>query len=190
MPTPKDVLRARVSQQRSALSPAQWRSDDERRTQALLRALPTDARTVACYASRPGEPDTTAIIDALHGRGATVLLPVISPTGPHAWGWAAFAGWDATAPAWGGIPQPSTADLGPAALMLAEVIVVACLAVGRDGTRLGTGGGWYDRALARRRGGTPVWALARADEVFETVPTEDHDIPVTGWCTEAGACTV
>ena len=29
-------------------------------------------------------------------------------------------------------------------------------------------------------------ALAREDEVFGTVPTEPHDLPVQGWATERG----
>ncbi|MFD0866860.1 5-formyltetrahydrofolate cyclo-ligase, partial [Tessaracoccus lubricantis] len=61
-----------------------------------------------------------------------------------------------------------------------------CLAVGRDGTRLGTGGGWYDRALPHRRPGALLVALAREDEVLDTVPTLPHDVSVDGWATELG----
>jgi 5-formyltetrahydrofolate cyclo-ligase len=52
---------------------------------------------------------------------------------------------------------------------------VPALAVGRDGTRLGRGGGSYDRALARVPAATPVVALLYEDELLETVPAEPHD---------------
>jgi len=59
-------------------------------------------------------------------------------------------------------------------------------AVSRDGTRLGMGGGWYDRALHHRRPGTPVWALANSDEVLPRLPHEPHDLPVDAVITEDG----
>jgi hypothetical protein len=48
------------------------------------------------------------------------------------------------------------------------------------------GGGWYDRALRHRRPGTPVWALANADEVLPALPSEPHDLPVDAVVTENG----
>ena len=66
-------------------------------------------------------------------------------------------------------------------------MVVACLAVAADGTRLGTGGGWYDRALPHRRPGVPVWALSRADELLRTLPEEPHDVAVNQVVTELGS---
>jgi len=68
----------------------------------------------------------------------------------------------------------------------ADGVVVPCLAVSRDGSRLGMGGGWYDRALRHRRPGTPVWALANADEVLPALPSEPHDLPVDAVVTENG----
>jgi 5-formyltetrahydrofolate cyclo-ligase len=56
------------------------------------------------------------------------------------------------------------------------------LAVGRDGTRLGQGGGWYDKALAGLPDGVPVLAMINPAELLErnAIKREPHDIPVNG----------
>ncbi len=179
-PLEKASLRRGVAGQRRALAPEEWCAEDEQRTHWLLRALGAAPRTVALYASRPGEPGTTEAITALHDAGWSVLLPTV--TGPP--GWAFFPGWDRMRKGWGGIPEPLEPVVAP--LHLADVVVVACLAVARDGTRLGTGGGWYDRTLPLRRPGVPVWALARTRELCGELPSEGHDIAVDAALTPDG----
>ncbi|HMR50463.1 MAG TPA: 5-formyltetrahydrofolate cyclo-ligase [Arachnia sp.] len=180
----KNTLRARLRGSRAAVPAPLWAAADLARTRALLGALsdlPSDA-PVAAYASLPGEPSTTAAIDALHRSGHPVLLPVLRRD--IAWAW--FEGWEHTAPAWRGIPQPTGTALGAEALGLASAIVAPCLAVGLDGTRLGTGGGWYDRALPHRQPSAVVIALARDAEVYPTLPVEAHDLRVDAVATESG----
>ena len=109
-----------------------------------------------------------------------MLLPKLSRR-PD-WAWAT----DDLRSGWAGIPEPSGPPLGIEALEQADVIVVPCLAVSRDGARLGMGGGWYDRALHHRRPGASVWALANADEVLPALPSEPHDLPVDAVVTENG----
>lgn len=181
----KDSLRRAVADRRRALSPTAWETEDQQRTSRLVAALGDVPKTVALYASRPAEPGTTEAITILHAAGWHVVLPRVT----GAPGWALFRGWDTMRPGWGGIPEA----FAPEAVSLdtADVVVVACLAVARDGTRLGTGGGWYDRALAHRRHGTPVWALARTQELLLHLPREDHDVAVDAVVTQDGvhACS-
>lgn len=162
----------------------QWEREDDTRTRLTLDLIRgrfgRSPGTAALYASRAGEPSTTALIDALTTDGWRVLLPVLR-SAPD---WAYFTGWDDTQPAWRGIPQPAGARLGAEALRAAAVIVVPCLAAGRDGSRLGTGGGWYDRALPSRAQEASVLALSREAELLSGVPTEPHDVPVDVVVTE------
>ena len=78
--------------------------------------------------------------------------------------------------------QPSGEVLGAESLKEADLIVIPALAASADGTRLGQGGGWYDRALTHRSPGTPVVAVIFDDEVLEAeiIPAEPHDVPVDG----------
>lgn len=177
----KGALRQRLLADRDALTAAEWAIDNEARTRLLLdRPWVATPGTVALYASRDNEPGTRGIVDALTARGWAVLLPVLTRDVR----WALFDDWEAMRPGWRGIPVPVGDALPAETLASAGIIVVPCLAVGRDGTRLGTGGGWYDRALRHRSPSARVVALARDVEVLDTVPVLPHDVPVDGFVTE------
>lgn len=76
--------------------------------------------------------------------------------------------------------QPDGEARGAESLKEADLIVIPALATSADGTRLGQGGGWYDRALVHRCPGIPVVAAIFDDEVLEAgvIPAEPHDVPV------------
>lgn len=137
---------------------------------------------LATYASVPGEPDTTSLIDEVVARGWEVRVPVIR----RGVDWGRFAGWDSMRPGLLSIPTPIGPGLGAESLREADVVITSCLAVDRRGYRLGVGGGWYDRALGHRGPNSKVLAWAREAEVLEEVPVEPHDVPVDGWVTETG----
>ena len=178
---PKDALRQRIQDQRNALPDADWALHDASRTSLLLSLLEEEPGTIALYASRVREPDTTTMITELDVAGWRVILPLLGSE-PR---WARFCGWDRMRFAWQGIPEPAP-PVVPALLSDADVVVVACLAVSTGGTRLGTGGGWYDRALPLRRSGASVWALANSWERLNALPREPHDVPVDAVLTECG----
>jgi len=179
---PKDSLRERISSDRRSLPAERWAADDAARTAAVMGALGRGVRAVAAYASVPGEPGTRALVDALVASGRRVLLPVLRREPDWAW----FEDWTAMRPAWRGIPHPVGPRLGAAAIAGVDLALVPCLAVATDGSRLGTGGGWYDRVLPHRGPSAPVWALARTAEVLRDLPVEPHDVPVDAVVTEDG----
>ena len=76
--------------------------------------------------------------------------------------------------------QPDGEVLGAESLKKADLIIIPALAASADGTRLGQGGGWYDRALTHRSPGVPVVAAIFDDEVLEAgvILAEPHDVPV------------
>ncbi len=85
-----------------------------------------------------------------------------------------------------GTDEPPPPRLGREAVSAADVVVVPAVAVARDGTRLGRGGGSYDRALQRVRPGTPVVALLFDGDLLEAMPRAAHDVPVTHAATPSG----
>jgi 5-formyltetrahydrofolate cyclo-ligase len=76
--------------------------------------------------------------------------------------------------------------LGLAAIGQADALLVPALAVARDGTRLGRGGGSYDRALRRAPADIPVAALLFEGELVDELPSEDWDMPVTAVVSPTG----
>ncbi|WP_336921831.1 5-formyltetrahydrofolate cyclo-ligase [Aquipuribacter sp. SD81] len=147
-----------------------------------LLALTTAAPpvTVALYVSLPDEPGTWPLRRALADGGHRVLLPVVRDDLDLDW----VLDDGATRSA----RTPPGRRLGRDALAGCALVVVPALAVDRSGTRLGQGGGSYDRALARLPDGVPVVALVHDDEVLPpgALPREPHDRPVGHALTPSG----
>lgn len=157
------------------------RSAEERRAAdaALLeRARQCTATVIAAYVPVRGEPGSAAALEEL-SRRATVLLPITGALGDRL-EWAAYAGVERLVRGPMGLLQPAGPD--GSRLADAEVVLVPALAIGLDGTRLGRGGGFYDRTLAelpRER----LCGVVYDDEVADTLPVEDHDVRVGRLCT-------
>jgi len=72
----------------------------------------------------------------------------------------------------------------------AHVILVPALAVDRSGTRLGQGGGSYDRALARRHPDALIAAVVNDDEYAAwPLPRDAHDVLVNAVITPGRGLT-
>jgi 5-formyltetrahydrofolate cyclo-ligase len=106
-----------------------------------------------------------------------------------------FAPWrpgDALATNRFGIPEP---DVEPSsALPASDMAFVAMPLVGFDanGTRLGMGGGWYDRSFAfRRESPAPPWLVGVGFEAqrVDALAAEDWDVRPDAICTESNTYT-
>lgn len=125
---------------------------------------------VAAYVPLRSEPGSVELLDALVARGVTVVVPITLDDRDLDW------------TVWAGPVEP----LGVDAIADVDLVLVPALAVAHDGTRLGRGGGSYDRALPRVQAGVPIAALLYTDEVREHLPSEAWDVPVTAYVTPAG----
>lgn len=183
--TAKLALRDQLGAARRRVPLAVLAEEARRTAEHLLAAEEVRrAATVSAYVAVGHEPGTAVLLDALRKRGVRVMLPVVRPG--RVLDWAAYSGPDGLAAARFGLLEPTTPLLGPEAIATADVVLTPALAVNRDGVRLGKGGGFFDRALARVARGTFTCALLRTDEVGVDVPTEPHDLPVTAAATPEG----
>jgi 5-formyltetrahydrofolate cyclo-ligase len=137
------------------------RARGEVRAQVLAGPLPSTG-TIAAYEPLRTEPGSLELNAALIERGLRVLVPRVLSDNDLDWvDWA----------------DPST-PLGPSAIAAASLVLVPALAVACSGTRLGRGGGSYDRALTRVRPGGAVVALVYEHELVDELPRDPWDRPV------------
>ncbi|MCJ7827106.1 MAG: 5-formyltetrahydrofolate cyclo-ligase [Demequinaceae bacterium] len=185
----KAALRTAAVANRSHRS-ARRHADDAQAIADHLLALPElqAARCVSIYASRPTEPDTLPTIEALAARGVRILVPVLGSGLHRCWG--EFQGTeDLVQRAPGRPPEPSGDHLPQSAIADADVVVAPALAVDGVGTRLGQGGGWYDRVLKEARPDALLIAVVFSDEIHlggTPLPRVPHDVPVHAVVTPEG----
>ncbi|MCT1458462.1 5-formyltetrahydrofolate cyclo-ligase [Aestuariimicrobium sp. p3-SID1156] len=186
MASQKRQLRGDARSHRHSLDEEVARERDVRRSRLMLPMVPHDA-VIATYLSRHGEPSTRELAAVLWRRGHRILAPALRGREPR---WAAYRGPSRLREGEHGVPEPVGEVLPAATLSEADIIIVAGLAAGRDGTRLGAGAGWYDRALTHARPDAQVWLPLNESELFDSVPTEPHDIRVSCIVTESGVYEV
>lgn len=170
----KAALRGRLLAARARLTQDERGAAGRALRDAVL-ALPQAqmAGTVAVYYSVGAEPATHSLVYAFWKRGSYVLLPLLQPDLDL--DWACYEGPDSLRPGVRGLVEPTAPARGPGAVAGADLVIVPALAVDRRGTRLGRGGGSYDRALARVGTQVPTVALIYDGELLDEVPAAPHD---------------
>ncbi|WP_163511638.1 5-formyltetrahydrofolate cyclo-ligase [Fodinicola acaciae] len=171
----KHTLRQELSASRRGRPAAAREADSARIVATLCTELADIGTTVAAYVPVGAEPGGD-LPGTLLERGFAVLLPVLLADGDL--DWATCRSTTDLAPAGRGLREPLGPRLGTDAIRTADAVVVPAVAVGLDGSRLGRGGGSYDRALTRVSADTPVVALVYDDELVDSLPTEAHDVQV------------
>ena len=159
---------------------------------------------VAVYAPLPGEPGGPDLPDRLRATGRQVWLPVVTGPGrPLRWlpdlgaGHRSVGAYGIREP----VAVPELTGVG-SPLTLGElpdpapVLVLPALAVDSDGTRLGQGGGFYDRTVASWTAGQShrsrpdhgtILALVDHEEFGIPVPRTELDLTVPTVVTDLGA---
>jgi 5-formyltetrahydrofolate cyclo-ligase len=173
--SPKSELRSHIRSARRSMTPADLDLSDSSLISAfsaMVRAA--GARSVAAYVPLPAEPGGAGLLDALAAAVPVLLLPVLLPS--RDLDWAAYDGGLTAGPF--GPAEPTGPRLGVDAVRSIDLMLVPALAVALDGTRLGQGGGSYDRVLPRVT--APTIVPLHPGELLATLPAEPHDQRVCG----------
>lgn len=140
------------------------------------------AQAVFLFVSHGSEVQTHPLIDALLAMGKRVAVPLILPRkdDPDRRMLAVpIASMDDLVPGVMGIlspPRPNTESSFTPDLVLAPGVAFARASPGRV-VRLGYGGGYYDRYLARHPGVATV-GLAFEEQLVAALPETPHDVPL------------
>ncbi|MDJ0769945.1 MAG: 5-formyltetrahydrofolate cyclo-ligase [Ilumatobacter sp.] len=153
-----DAKRALRREMRAIRRALPDRAERSARLWRHVRARPEVARAtvVMVFDSVPGEPITAPFIEWCRAEGKQVIVPDADPA--------------AHPP-----DDPSRVD----------VVIVPGLAFSLAGDRLGQGGGWYDRFLARTRHDCTTIGVGFEPQVVAELPIEPHDVRVDLVITDA-----
>lgn len=156
---------------------------DERSTPVAGRPMPPGANLILFYRAMADELSLDGLADGLGWQrfavtrtppaGPLTLHPAIGAMEQHRYGF----------------PQPTAAafELQPRHISLA---LVPGVAFDRQGTRLGHGVGYFDELLARLPDDCPRVGVALSELVFDRLPSEPHDVPMTHLATEDGVVAI
>jgi 5-formyltetrahydrofolate cyclo-ligase len=163
--------------------------------ETVLGFVPDGGR-VAAYESLPDEPPTSRLVERLLETGHEVIVPIVLDDFSLQWRYAVrgTVGDRATVTRRPGSSDHGSPDaversewLGVDALSTCDLVVTPGLSVDRHGTRLGQGGGCYDRALVHRDPAAPVVTLLHEGEASDVdLPVDEHDQPVDAYVTTTG----
>src|SRR5690606_31485202 len=136
---------------------------------------------IAGYWRIRDELDCQPILIRLMDSGQKVVLPVVDgPDLPLD-----LRVWEADAPLYeAGFGTLAPSDLAPRAEP--DIVLMPLLGFDSAGTRLGYGGGYYDRTLASMSKKPLLIGLAYSAQELAHIPREDHDVPLDAVVTELG----
>lgn len=181
----KRDLRKRILALRDAL-PGELRRELGTRITARLLKLDAyrEAGTVLAYLSFGGEFDTAAFTrDALANR-KKLALPRVNRATRELELFVVRDPEEDVAPGILGIREPLPGRCAPAALEEIGFVLMPGVAFTRDGVRLGYGGGYYDRLLARFASRPALVAAAFSLQVVDAIPVGETDQRVDAVITE------
>ena len=130
---------------------------------------------VLAYHATAEEADPAGALSALSALGVRVAMPRVAGPGELGLHWVDEA--SELAPGAYGILEPS--ESAPSVhIGDIDAAIVPGLAFDSSGSRLGFGGGYYDRLLPLLPHGTPTIGLAFDEQVVESVPVGPGDAAV------------
>lgn len=200
---PSDVelkrrLRAQIRAHRAARSPQDRSAARDALTSRLISLVQDrEARSITCFVPLPDEPDVSGFLAWAAGADIEVLLPVSLADSQLAWGRLSPAtppsaenvsahSLDELAIGRHGIAEPLGERLAGGAAAQTDLMLIPACAVDANGNRLGWGRGYFDRCLAALDPLPPVFAVVFDEDLVPRVPTEPHDVPVTGAVSPGG----
>ena len=169
----KKELRDMVRQKKRAMTEEKIRGKSQALAEAFIRTEEyRNAQSIYGYLSYNQEVRTLPILEQALRDGKRVAVPKCYGAEMR------FIWMDDLSKVekgYAGIPEP-IAD-GPIADDETALVLMPGMAFDREGHRIGYGGGFYDKFLARE-GNHPSLALCFDFQMFEHLETEQFDIPV------------
>ena len=171
----KNDLRQQAFARRDALDASKRAAAAQALARHVTRFEVGPGCIVAGFSAIRTEIDPSALMDALHARGAALALPVAVGRGQPL----VFRAWTKDTVLVRGLygilePSSDAEEVEP------DIVLVPLAAFDRRGHRLGYGGGYYDRTLQKLRRSKRIMAagLAFSVQEIDELPADAHDEPL------------
>lgn len=169
----KRELRKKIREQKREMTPQEIKTASAQLVQMFLKTeLYRNAKTLYGYLPYNQEVRTVPILQQALTDGKGVAVPKVYGDEMK---FIYLTDLNQVADGYAGIPEP-IAD-GPVADDPTALVLMPGIAFDKEGHRIGYGGGFYDKFLAREPN-HPTIALCYGFQVVEELPTEEFDVPV------------
>lgn len=181
----KKKIRAKLLKKRDSI-PADQKVLKERAIEKGLFSLDVfrKAKSILLYVSFRSEVDTTRYLRDVLRLGKKLILPVVDP-GNKVLKLYEIKDTSELKPGYMGIPEPLVSEDRRVTLKEIDLVIIPGTGFDTKGTRLGYGGGYYDRLLSyesrelsKGEDHIVTIALAFEEQMGEDIPAEVHDINV------------
>ena len=174
----KSRIRQQVLKKRDSLAPETRRSKDILIKENFLSLSEfQSSQVILFFASFRSEVATIPLIEEALRRGKRVVLPSVDKSRRELRLYE-IKGPDELSPGYMGIPEPAVPVERERDINDVTLAVMPGAAFDPMGSRLGYGGGYYDRLLSTLRRRIPLIALAYEEQIVDSLPAEPHDINI------------
>jgi len=143
------------------------------------------SKVVMSYLSFKNEVDTEAIIDWCFNQGKEVVIPYCEMGSNEIIPCKLYPDRRGLEKNKFGIWEPKKDLKTSIEIDNIDVIIVPGVGFDNNCNRLGFGGGYYDRFLAKRQRETQAIAICYQNQIVESIPTDDYDIKMDMVVTES-----
>ena len=180
--TAKAALRVKARATRAAIASASRAQFAKSAAEHFFASVPLkQADIVAVYWRIKDEMDCQPILVRLMDSFQPVCLPVVLGDDQPL----ELRLWEQGTPLYeAGFGTLAPSELAPQ--VEPDVIIMPLLGFDKHGTRLGYGGGYYDRTLERLSKRPRLVGIAFAAQEIDMIPREPHDVPLDVIVTEQG----
>jgi 5-formyltetrahydrofolate cyclo-ligase len=181
----KKELRQKVLEKRGKLSLTEVQKKSQQiNQQLLLHPAYRSAKTILFYLPIKKEPDTLPLLKNAWQQKKQVLIPVTQAVNKSLI-LSKLENLEELIEGSYGILEPKPEFLRPTAPYSVDLCLLPGLAFDRNGSRLGYGGGYFDRFLPSLRPDCPKIALAYDFQILNFIPKTKYDLPVDIIITES-----